>query len=850
MVQRKVPNKLCIQTDLHVKSDKRLGNLRPSSPKHQDGKNKGSDLKKKMKKSRSIKHTDFESLKSHTFIREVAQPGKPPPQPQPPLAVSTPQKQSPVKGSYASPNYMKSTSCFDARKERSQVSSKSSQSSVESKSPKKVSNNSRLGSVSDHKPGKTLTRTSSLKLVRTLTKSPSFKPLRVSTKKCSQVVLCENLEVQKATCSSTLKDSKFPTYLALSTGATESEGTSAMKVCPYTYCSLNGHRHAPVPPLKCFLKARKRVLKAQKSMKLGCLSPCWVKPSGDGAKENSKQIIVEEIPAIQGRVSNGPDIIQEEQVNFFIQIYAGNLKDAAEKLGGKEGNGDEDEEIDFVDENGGGKVDERCSNETLGCEINSEDSLWEVVSPELEAAEEVYSASPTQEEEKPESLSCGTDSEDSDMEWEEGQYSSTLSPDEEMGYSSQTYNGYDLESGSLFGDGIASFCKEPVFKSDDIVSRRFDEISADEGLEGFFQEEESDSEGSYQNLGSGESLQGNNQNCLVLLINDVAEESTADGRDGNDESSANTEDFHIEGTVAEKLGAKTEDSRTKQSLQQELLIADAGDATYEKDQEDAANSLIGIPSFDLLQDLFGADKGMTKEDTNEIKFGAAAKEGELNQTSTSEALQNSNDDECQNKSEKDHHEARSFKISHSMDSENQTHSGLNKVIVAENSAEDANEMEVEYSTMSDPEETLSSSENAAKARAKTAFIRGRRNPSEEMPKTPINLKIIRCKRPDEELVEPREFNPRDPNYLPIEPDPEAEKVDLRHQMMDERKNAEEWMLDYALQQTVFKLAPARKRKVALLVEAFEKVTPIPKYESSRREKSPAFAHARPIQACS
>jgi len=256
-----------------------------------------------MTKSRSIKHTDLESLKSHTFIREVPQPGKPPP---PPLAVSTPQKQSPVKGSYASPNYMKSTSSFDARKERSQVSSKSSQSSVESKSPKKVSNNSRLSSVSDHKPGKTLTRTSSLKLVRTLTKSPSFKPLRVSTKKCSQVVLCENLEVQRATCSSTLKDSKFPTYLTLSPGATESEGTSAMKVCPYTYCSLNGHLHAPLPPLKCFLKARRRVLKAQKSMKLGCLSPCRVKPSGDGAKENSKQIIVEEIPAIQGRVSNGP----------------------------------------------------------------------------------------------------------------------------------------------------------------------------------------------------------------------------------------------------------------------------------------------------------------------------------------------------------------------------------------------------------------------------------------------------------------------------------------------------------------------------------------------------------------
>ncbi|KAK6933876.1 Calmodulin-binding domain, plant [Dillenia turbinata] len=39
--------------------------------------------------------------------------------------------------------------------------------------------------------------------------------------------------------------------------------------------------------------------------------------------------------------------------------------------------------------------------------------------------------------------------------------------------------------------------------------------------------------------------------------------------------------------------------------------------------------------------------------------------------------------------------------------------------------------------------------------------------------------------------------------------------------MDDRKNAEEWMVDFALQRAVNKLATARKKKVALLVEAFE-----------------------------
>nr|XP_043635385.1 uncharacterized protein LOC122606606 isoform X2 [Erigeron canadensis] len=41
----------------------------------------------------------------------------------------------------------------------------------------------------------------------------------------------------------------------------------------------------------------------------------------------------------------------------------------------------------------------------------------------------------------------------------------------------------------------------------------------------------------------------------------------------------------------------------------------------------------------------------------------------------------------------------------------------------------------------------------------------------------------------------------------------------------QHKTSEEWMLDYALQTVVGKLTPARKRKVALLVKAFEDVVP-------------------------
>lgn len=979
MVQRKVPNKLGIQAD-HVKAEK-PGNLRPSSPSHQDGKNRGAELKKKMKKSRSIKRSDLESSRSPTIRRGVQLPGKPPPL-DVPASAATPQKQpSIIRGSYASPNYLKSTSSFDARKECSHVSYRSSQTSNGSKKPQKISNNSKLGLVCGHKSGKTLTRSSSLKIVRTLTKSPSFKPSKASTRKRSQVVLCGSLDAQRATCSSTLKDSKFPAYLALSPGATESEGTSAMKVCPYTYCSLNGHHHAPLPPLKGFLSARRRILKTQKSMKLGCLSPCRSKPSGDGKKEITEQIAIIGKPPIKELDSNVPAInalTQADQMDFFIEIYFRDMEAAAETTGRTKQNGDGQDEINFAatdfmpsvsasnetaaEHDSGPVVEsfsaeapavvENFSDEALLCETDFEDDLGnssEVHSTEMEAAEEEYSPSSTLEEETPEYSGNQSymevespasteldeiESETSEMDWEEAQ-NSALSLDDEVGKSAQSNNEYAFESGSSLGDDSLSFQNESIIKSDDNLRSYFDKIPADEGLEEFFEEEGEISGCSYQNLGSNESNQ-NNQ----VSPNDELQETTLEKRDGNaksddfvasaitlapieepieqaaeasdeileadnknprtnlqlrddkkesatkikDEALIDHHNQYLQDTEASDLlgnefdpshteschdethgnysssddteGAPREeafyeslltinkDPETNQNLKQELSAAVVGDKTEEEKQKGAAESPIRIPSSDLLQGLSEADQGMTKEHNNEIQLGSTAKDGEPNQAFVNEVFPAETQVHPSNK------QSQTCKMSDSIDSEEQTHSGLNKVSVAEKSNDNVNEMEAAYSTTLDPEEIPPSSENAASTQAKIAFFRSGCHPSQELPEAPNIIRINRRKRPVEELEEPRQFNPREPNYLPIEPDPDAEKVDLRHQMMDERKNTEEWMLDYALQQTVTKLAPARKRKVALLVEAFEKVMPIPKYKPNLRQTSAAVAHARTIQACS
>ncbi|TVU35101.1 hypothetical protein EJB05_16970, partial [Eragrostis curvula] len=64
----------------------------------------------------------------------------------------------------------------------------------------------------------------------------------------------------------------------------------------------------------------------------------------------------------------------------------------------------------------------------------------------------------------------------------------------------------------------------------------------------------------------------------------------------------------------------------------------------------------------------------------------------------------------------------------------------------------------------------------------------------------------------------RPFKPKATNFLPVATGSEAEKVDLRHQAVNDRRGAE-------LRKVVKKLARAQKRKVEMLVQAFETVLP-------------------------
>ncbi|XP_066310664.1 calmodulin binding protein PICBP-like isoform X2 [Miscanthus floridulus] len=115
--------------------------------------------------------------------------------------------------------------------------------------------------------------------------------------------------------------------------------------------------------------------------------------------------------------------------------------------------------------------------------------------------------------------------------------------------------------------------------------------------------------------------------------------------------------------------------------------------------------------------------------------------------------------------------------------------------------------------------------------------------------------IARRRRTSEQGVKQvRPFKPKPPNFLPAETGPEAAKVDLKHQAVDDRRTTEEWMVDYALRKEIKKLARAQKRKVEMLVQAFESVLPTvaneKKPEQHDNGDKRTFTLTWPSQACS
>uniref|UniRef100_A0A5B6ZD72 Calmodulin-binding domain-containing protein n=1 Tax=Davidia involucrata TaxID=16924 RepID=A0A5B6ZD72_DAVIN len=868
-----------------------------SSSQIQDGRNRGgAEEKKKLKKLRSIKLSKRPSLKPSTrqknsqFVQRFVD--------------SSSDDASPIELSNASPNYMKATSCSDAKKENFQVGSESegisdshgSVSSTQSsqnwngrikegtgtkKTLKKsrssrrraksrfdrpsisVSSNSQI-KVSDASPNlkatscpdgrklhfqasprnsessfgsndqsrsqsnldfsspkyvRTLTRTSSSRPLRILINKSSFKSKGSSVKNCSEA--SQDLSVDRATCSSTLKDSKFPHDVKLHLGESEPEKISVVKVCPYNYCSLHGHHHAPVPPLKRLLSKRRRSSKTQKSMKLKSLSTHGLKCSGDKTQE---------IQTSQ-RVSKVDSAIQERA----------NAITAISPVGDEEGMDANPRVVIFgaSEEKEDADLAEILFGETSYPENGFQENLNQV--KKITAAEQDILETPSKHKEISLECCCINTTLDKSI-------SETTDTDlrcEEIG-SSGGNNSTHAGNHSDFTD----FSSPVVYlEPHEKVSTCLEEAPS---LKSEFYEDDLETKGEklVDDLIGEPSNTAKNDNGVISsasVCEPSKELSAVRGKKiGNSE--LDSESLEVFSPVRDSNSNSSDHEAHKTQFEKEKhismwhlihrqmvlgLAAEAGTQQTEREGEekqvDDGNTLAASKNSGSCPGFIVSDQSICMEnhdaDNQEIeqhkvyaiKLVREAIEKILlpevqdqpsdNQSTTSDIISD------QELLEKNHGEGGESSISAYTDS-------------AKDNFRECDNNKVGDVISLDPKESRPAADNiSVPEEEKTASKVG--NKSEKQ--TPSNWsylkKFILLKRFIKELEKVKKFNPRKPRYLPLEPEPAAEKVSLRQKMMEKRKNSEEWMLDYALRQVVSEMAPTQKRKVALLVKAFETVAP-------------------------
>ncbi|XP_020087260.1 uncharacterized protein LOC109709429 [Ananas comosus] len=737
MVQRKAPKRLSPQARAMEKQGPYPE--KPLPPHHLQ-----QDTKKKMKELRSITISDIDGAGYVQLNKKT---------PSPPPAAAAKKRD-------LLPNYMKPTTSSDARKE--------------------------LPKVSTHQSPKSLKKKPSLR-----------KPIRPALKRNIGILVCSSMHVNRATCSSTLKDSKFPKALELSPGATEAQGTSAIKVCPYTYCSLNGHRNEGLPPLKCFLASRRKLMRTQKSFRLKGVAQ--FRKKGSFEEMDTGQANLSESPSGSG-LKITPLVHAEEVDDFFVEIYA--------KL---ETNTMEKEEFDrrsFREEevNSNSVVDladdaDRWSDSSVE-EMDETMKFLEYVSRDQNCKgkgekphDYVIEESEKHSEDHVECESNLPDRKPSDMD--------------------------SMEDANLFPDDNKSDCYE---SSDDGATRV---------RESSFQNDE-------LNIGLLFETESNLDPCGMVECGAEISHETSDAlSDCGKEISTIDEPFESEGVEIQNQAAHFPCGQ----VGEEENISSLAFEEKINEEEARIEQVSSFPEHEIISSAIS--EGDEAYQQVNFETNSSSDNQVSNRIEASSNIEEDIDAEPEEKEEKQI----TSKSEHAAEEPNFAPETQN--FSFRNQEEEASE-EGGGSSESDINETLQfqDKEECEVDEICVAFSAMSLGEDEYMDSTmefSKNRYIIARRRTTQESEYIREFNPRSPRFLPLEPDPDAEKVDLRHQMMDERKNAEEWMIDYALRKAVNKLAPARKKKVELLVEAFETVIPIPVCEKSVQNETARF---RPIQACS
>ncbi|KAM3234539.1 hypothetical protein T459_13603 [Capsicum annuum] len=625
-------------------------------------------------------------------------------------------------------HYRKSTSCSEGKSCSNSSLHHSCESSFDSSDQ----------STSPRKYSQTLSRTTSMRSVKILINKASFKSKRRSSK-CCQIP-------DKATCSSTIKDSKFKEHVEFYPGESESDRISKFKVCSYHHCSLHGgHYDDPSPPVKRVYR-RKRLLKSQKSIRA---KREFSTVDENALLQNNTQLSSSLDPSVCEQ-SSGTEDVGVFDVNEAIQ-HADLTKYSAQEQGSLL------------------TASECCNCMARGRSDSKDDSVAASVASDL-----------VQERNLPVLLK-----QDNSVSTSVEAESSKRELSKEGPFTISTRSVFDLFNGAKCGNETASAATSGNGESNTREVRPVFDI--------FY------------------GAKCSNEISSVSAIDMQEKDVKADPNEYLDSTSARVMDSESKNCPPVEVVEPKKKYLSMWSLIRRHMVLDASaesenkpsaGANDEENQQDGANKSPSAEGSGSGSDFAEREMIPANED-------AESQEIELRKLFTIKLVR----------------EAIEKILLPEVQSDNQS-------VTSESSA-DQESSEISHS------EDVKNEEADAGSKSKTPNTEDSGGSKEEITPKEVNSKShkrapkhwsnlkkwILLQRFVKELEKVRKINPRKPRYLQLNPDLEAEKVNLRTQTADERKRGEEWMLDYALQQAISQLAPTQQRKVELLIKAFETVVP-------------------------
>ncbi|XP_073043148.1 uncharacterized protein [Primulina eburnea] len=679
-----------------------------------------------------------------------------------------------VDASEASTHYLKSTSYSKGKKMNSQSSSDGSSSTF-------------LGSKSRRR-FKTMSRTSSIRNVRVLIKKTSFKPRRPLLDHS----ISEDVAVDRATYSSTLKGSKFPQPIEVPFGETISGKNSGTKVCRYHHCSLHGHcreDHDSVSAPKPFLhKKRQPYIKPKNEIVKSDHCSCETKDYTDSMKNHQKSQMV----------SLTKSSVQEGEIGKRRYLYLPfsdeqNSEAYVEGYGGIQ-------DFDFL---------EIAFGETSFPERSYEENLiiMSKYSPQYQQIGGM-SFGP-----KGYCLKCSNNDTERSLStprsYDHATYSSLdkdntfeipLKRDDVVFDTpplSHVENSIELNA-SFVTDECESGTSSKDSPETPVI---FDEVTKDRS--GFSSLSDSQTSSDNNSDVEGElttisSITGDSITSVVQIPESGKDASSSEGNKLQFSKPRHVSMWHlIHQHMASELATE--------AASKPLPSSEVPDFVDNKSSYLAKENL--VESRDFSDSNIGAENDSGTREIEIQKLFAIKLVREAIEKILLPEVQDVLSVTSENISPKESPEKKQNE-DYPEESDGDPDADKGKGCVPSTSEEMSPIVEDSFSVkMVKTKSTISKSDKKA-------------------PKHWSNLKKwILLQRFIRELEKVRKFNPKKPLPLPLSPVAEAEKVNLRPLALDEKKRGEEWMLDYAIRQAVNQLAPTQKRKVALLVKAFETVVP-------------------------